>query len=217
MACLRQRLAESPGRPLVIALGSSRAANGISPANFVDWEPRNGPRPVFFNFATLGGGPIRELLTLRRLLAHGIRPDWVVAEVWPAFWLDKGHYEEHMPILESDTQLSDVAVLHHVYRGGWDAFGRVVETNLVPAVHYRTEVFSRYAPFLVNPAAERELLRTRRSTGTPWTPGAGCRSAGPGPPPRSSPATSSWDARSPGPSSTSCTSSTTPTGRSALS
>jgi hypothetical protein len=161
IARLRERLAEAPGRPLVVALGSSRAANGISPADFADWEPRNGPKPVVFNFATLGAGPIRELLTFRRLLAHGIRPDWLVVEVWPAFWLDRGHYEEHMPILLGDAQLSDISVLRRVYGCGWDTFTKVVETNLVPAPHFRTELFCRYAPFLVGEGMQREVAWAR--------------------------------------------------------
>ncbi len=154
---LRDRLAEAPGRPLLITLGSSRAANGISPADFGDWAPRNGPQPVAFNFATLGAGPIRELLTLRRLLAHRIRPDWLVVEVWPAFWLDKGHYEEHMPILQTDSHLSDLPVLQRLYHYGWDALAKVVEANLVPIVHARTEVFYQYAPFLVGRGAEHDI------------------------------------------------------------
>jgi hypothetical protein len=161
LARLRQRLAEAPGRPLLIALGSSRAANGISPADLGDWAPRNGPKPVAFNFATLGAGPIRELLTLRRLLAHGIRPDWLVVEVWPAFWLDKGHYEEHMPILNADSHLSDLPVLQRLYRCGWGTFAKIVETNAVPVVHARTELFNEYAPFLVDRAAEHDIVWAR--------------------------------------------------------
>jgi hypothetical protein len=160
-ARLRERLAEAPGRPLVLFLGSSRAANGISPADFAAWEPRNGPRPVVFNFATLGAGPIRELLTLRRLLAHGIRPDWLVVEVWPAFWPDKGHYEEHMPILVGDAQLSDVRVLHRTYGEGWTALAKTVETCLVPLAHFRTEVLNARAPFLVGEGARREIVKSQ--------------------------------------------------------
>ncbi len=167
---LRQRLAEAPGKPLLVTLGSSRTANGVSPSDFADWEPRNGPRPVVFNFATLGAGPIRELLTLRRLLAHGIRPDWLVVEVWPAFWLDRGHYEEHLPILQGDAQLSDVAVLRRLYDCGWETFTRMVETNLMPVVHFRTELFCAYVPFLVSERAREEVLRSRVHWETldPW-------------------------------------------------
>jgi hypothetical protein len=170
LARLRERLAEAPGRPLLVTLGSSRTANGISPSAFADWEPRNGPRPVVFNFATLGAGPIRELLTFRRLLAHGIRPDWLVVEVWPAFWLDKGHYEEHMPILQFDAQFSDISVLRRVYGCGWETFAKVVETNLVPIAHYRTELFSECAPLLVSEPTRREVSwsRVHWSTLDPW-------------------------------------------------
>ncbi len=149
---LRQRLAEAPGRPLVVLLGSSRAANGISPADL-----GVGDGPVVFNFAQLGGGPIRELLTFRRLLAHGVRPDWLVVEVFPPFWMDRGLYEEKTAITHGDTHLSDLPVLQHVYGWGWDSFVGTVEARLVPIVHYRTEVLFAHAPLLVSRNTESEI------------------------------------------------------------
>jgi hypothetical protein len=151
---LRERLAEAPGRPLVVLLGSSRAANGISPADLGIGDSRG---PVVFNFATLGGGPIRELLTLRRLLAHGIQPDWVVVEVFPAFWMDKGLYEERSPILEADAHLSDLPVLRRLYGCAWESFSGTLEANLLPIVHYRTEVLLAYTPLLVPRTAENAI------------------------------------------------------------
>jgi hypothetical protein len=167
---LRDQLAAAPGRPLVIFLGSSRAANGISPADFGEWQPRNGPAPVPFNFATLGAGPIRELLTLRRLLADGVHPDWLVVEVWPAFWRDEGFFEERFPIALGDGQLSDVPVLQHVYGQGWEVFVKTVETNLVPIVHFRTEVFDAWAPFLVSRQTRDEVVKAQAHWCTldPW-------------------------------------------------
>jgi hypothetical protein len=167
LARLRDRLAEAPGRSLVVLLGSSRVANGISPADLGDWD---GPRPVVFNFATLGGGPIRELLTLRRLLAHGVRPDWLVVEVFPPFWMDKGLYEEQNAIAASDAHLSDLPALQRLYGWGWVACTRVVEANLLPIVHCRTKVLFAYAPPLVPRSTESELTwgRTHWSSLDAW-------------------------------------------------
>lgn len=167
---LRDRLREAPGRPLVLALGSSRAANGLSPADMGVGELTDGPEPVAFNFATLGGGPIRELLTLRRLLAHGIRPDWLLVEVWPGFWMDKGLYEEHSPIIQCDAHLSDLPVLDRVYGCGWESFPKVVEANLLPFVHARAEVLHAYAPSLESRFAGHEISWSRVHWGNldPW-------------------------------------------------
>jgi hypothetical protein len=80
-AILRQRLAEAPGRPLVLALGSSRTIADLRAEQLSD--RRDGP--VVFNFGLAGAGPILEGVTLRRVLACGIRPDVVLIEVVPPF------------------------------------------------------------------------------------------------------------------------------------
>ena len=43
-----------------------------------------------YNYGRLGLGPVREIVTLRGLLARGVRPDYLVLECWAPF-LDKGH------------------------------------------------------------------------------------------------------------------------------
>src|SRR5262245_7975669 len=72
-ARLRARLAESPGRPLVLVLGSSRVQMGLR-AGSVNAECDGRPALVF-NFGMSGGGAQLESLCLRRLLDEGIRPD----------------------------------------------------------------------------------------------------------------------------------------------
>src|SRR6516164_704156 len=83
---LEKRLACASERPFVfVMLGSSRAMNGFIPRPVEAELERCSKRPVVaFNFGITGGGPLTESLTLRRLLAHGIRPDLVCLEVHPA-------------------------------------------------------------------------------------------------------------------------------------
>jgi len=78
LVLLRQRLAEAPGRPLVLFMGTSRTLNGVRPALLPA-----GPA-VRFNFGQAMSGPIRQVLLLRRLLRAGIRPAHVYLEVLPA-------------------------------------------------------------------------------------------------------------------------------------
>ena len=75
---------ETPQRPLVLVLGTSRTQNAIHPAamRLGDDSPR------VFNFGQSGAAPLTVLLTLRRLLEDGIRPQSVLVEVLPA-WLAK--------------------------------------------------------------------------------------------------------------------------------
>jgi hypothetical protein len=160
LARLKARLAEAPGRPLVLVVGSSRPANDFSPADLGDWRPRGRPAPVVFNAATLGAGPVRQLLSLRRVLAEGIRPDWVLAEAWPAFWRQEGPYREESAIMLSDMRLSDLPVLSHLYRCGWEGFTRVCAQAL-PAVHNRTGFLYHHLPFLVPRTTEADFVLGR--------------------------------------------------------
>jgi hypothetical protein len=81
---LKQRLREEPNRPLLILLGSSRTGQGLRPSLLSDVRTPDGRTPLMFNFSQVGSGPLAELVTLRRLLEAGIRPDWLAIEVLPA-------------------------------------------------------------------------------------------------------------------------------------
>jgi len=83
LALLKTRLAESPRRPLTLILGSSRAGLGLLPGEFRRKSAQADRQRLAFNFALTGAGPVRELLTLRRLLAGGIRPQQVLVEIHP--------------------------------------------------------------------------------------------------------------------------------------
>lgn len=111
LAALRQRQAEAPGRPLVLFLGSSRAVSAIRPAQLAADHPDLLP----FSFARVGGGPVGNLLTLRRLLADGVRPAAVLVEVMPAFLVE----EDVRPLLERHTA------------AGWRAAGLPVSRRLL--------------------------------------------------------------------------------------
>jgi hypothetical protein len=84
-ALLRRQRAMTLERPLVLVLGSSRTALGLSPEAMAPvLRTSTDPGPVVFNCSLLAAGPILELLTLRRLLDEGFLPDQVVVEVLPA-------------------------------------------------------------------------------------------------------------------------------------
>src|SRR5437588_10274747 len=64
LACLRDRLAEQPGRPLALALGSSRVAVGLRPGLLAGGD-RPGDGPLLFNFGIMECHPVWELMYLR--------------------------------------------------------------------------------------------------------------------------------------------------------
>src|SRR5262245_63724297 len=81
---LRARLAELPGRPLMLMLGSSRTMNGFCAAMLCGHPGDD--RPVAFNFAVPGGGPFMQRICFERLRAGGIKPDILLIELLPAFY-----------------------------------------------------------------------------------------------------------------------------------
>ena len=82
---LKELLAESPGRPLFLALGSSRTLNGFRPARLGGITAADGSQPVFFNFGLTAHSPLHQLACFHRLLNAGIRPRWVLVEITPSF------------------------------------------------------------------------------------------------------------------------------------
>jgi hypothetical protein len=118
---LQARLAENPGRPLLLLLGSSRANLGIHPGALPPLPavrpPRGGPpaEPLVFNASLMGAGPLIELLCLRRLLDEGFRPDWVILECWPANWDQGGDNSEFPRLVVSRLSSADVRLLRRYH------------------------------------------------------------------------------------------------------
>src|SRR5438309_408764 len=69
---LQKCIAQSPGRPLVVMLGSSRAFEGFE-AGCLNGSP-DISGGVAFNLGLTGGCSFLELVSLKRLLVAGIRP-----------------------------------------------------------------------------------------------------------------------------------------------
>jgi len=65
-------------RPLVVALGSSRTQMGLRPTSL------GLPNTTVVNFSAPGAGPYHHRLTLDRLEAAGVRPDFLLVEILPA-------------------------------------------------------------------------------------------------------------------------------------
>jgi hypothetical protein len=101
----RQRVAEHPGRPVVLVVGSSRAAMGVSPAAWEEIAPAG--TPLIFNLSVLGGGPVMEHLIARRAFQDGVKPDVVLFEYWPPYLYSQGNWAEHRRIVVERLSPSD--------------------------------------------------------------------------------------------------------------
>jgi hypothetical protein len=148
-SALQERLAEAPGRPLVLVLGSSRTANLFRPSALSAW-PDRGRGPVVFNFATLSSGPLRQLQMLRRVLARGVTPSLVVAEIWTPYLAHREGFTEEGYVAGRDLQWPDWPLLAAYLDDPWPAYGRLLDGMLVPASSHRRRILECYAPFLLH-------------------------------------------------------------------
>lgn len=84
MLALRALRKDQAERKLFLVLGSSRAEQGFRPSILTRTVGIRDPhRPLFYNLARGGSSPLLYLVTLRRSLADGIRPDALLVEIFP--------------------------------------------------------------------------------------------------------------------------------------
>ena len=141
---LRARVAESPGRPLVVMLGSSRVATGFRPHAL----PRiGGTEPIAFNFAQVGTGPQLAHLVLHRLLSNGIRPDWVFVEFWPPFWATDGYLNGYIDSLNLASLDGPAArILAGYLPRPKQLYAKWLPAQLSPVFASRSAILSRFGP-----------------------------------------------------------------------
>jgi hypothetical protein len=148
-ARLRGRMEAGPQPPVsAVMLGSSRTAFGFRGTDVEAIVGRDLGRPVVaYNFGLYGGGPVTELLVLRRLLADGLRPNVVLAEVIPAFLSDGAGAAGELPSLSpTRLELAEAGWLEQYGRAGDRLHRDWWEANLVPWHGYRFAIVSRLAP-----------------------------------------------------------------------
>ncbi len=91
--------------------------NGIAPAALGIHPQPGEPAPLVYNFALSGSGNVRVLMTFRRLLAAGVRPDRLLVETWPPMWPEDGSFDEKQILLQDDLRWTDLPVLHRCLPG----------------------------------------------------------------------------------------------------
>jgi hypothetical protein len=164
LARLKAVAAAAPGRPLVVVLGSSRAALGFRP----DALPADTANPVVFNLALAGAGPLTELLCLYRLLDAGIHPAAVIVEVMPPLLHQEKPWAETTRLPVERLSRHDVRHLRrHVPHAGclrrqWLA------ARLTPWFSHRFGLLSTWAPRWLTWDVRQDRWRHLDHTG--WMP-----------------------------------------------
>jgi hypothetical protein len=152
LASLRKQIRTHPGRPVAVMLGTSRTEAGVRPGVLEDLHTPDGREPVVFNFGIPGFRPIHGLLYLNRLLADGVRPDWLFVEVIPAhLHIDKiGFTKADLDAYE----FHDLSVVRDYCPDPRDAYRRWVKYRLWPWYSERLGLMDQLAPECI-PLKER--------------------------------------------------------------
>lgn len=137
LAALRAQAAAHHGRPLLLALGTSRTAFGFCAAAdgaATAWQ---------FNFGLTGIGPVQQLVYFRRLLAAGVRPAHLLIEIHPAFLHQTPTWCETRAVDVRKLDLHDLAVLRRYAYEPVEFMRRWVACRLSPWHAYRVELIAR--------------------------------------------------------------------------
>ena len=94
---------------------------------------------------------MRELQTLRRLLADGHRPRWLLLEVWPPFWPQQGYWLDELHIMQQDLRPEDLSVVSRYFVNRSDALEKLALETLLPIIGLRSNLLARCASSLLSP------------------------------------------------------------------
>jgi hypothetical protein len=145
---LRHRTEDGPTRPLtVVMLGSSRTVFGVKAGRLEKpLEEATGRPVVAFNFGMYGSGPVMNLVTLRRLLADGVRPDLVLIEVLPPLLCDSPYLHEVQRIAADHLWWSDLQTVERFGRARPGLRRDWWASCPMPCYSHRFAIVSRIAP-----------------------------------------------------------------------
>ncbi len=133
---LQARRAEMPGRPLAVVLGSSRTQMGLD----AGWLSQDSGW-LTFNLGFDGCGLMMECISLRRLLAAGIRPDLVVLEVIPVQLLvGAGCPVEDCRLHPTRFRADELAVVYPYSGQPWRLLTGWLRGRAFPCVQYHTQL-----------------------------------------------------------------------------
>ncbi len=171
LSYLRATLAENPGSPLILMLGSSRMATAFCPDLLPRLPAIGGRTPIAFNFALVGTGPEMSHLVLHRLLAAGIRPTWVLVEYWPPFWSSDRTVEKYrtqMNLGRLDVQ--GVRLLAGYLWRPEVLYSEWIEAQVAPSYAHRSALLSRFGrAWVVEKAGADHTIRSLDRRGW-WSP-----------------------------------------------
>ena len=140
LALLRRRMAEEPGRPVALVVGSSRLGLGFLPERLPPLRTADGAEALPFNFTHLAAGPVVNLVNLRRIVREGVQPRWVVLELNPTCMEHEG---DSMGVTMSSS--ADLPVLQRDFNP-FKVYGVFLRGRLNPWYSWRLGILRQWAP-----------------------------------------------------------------------
>ena len=165
---LRARMAENPGHPLVLILGSSRTGMGIRPDALPALPSGSEKPPVVFNYSLVGASHLTQLMVLNRLRDRGIQPDKVLIEVWQP---NLSFCEEEQIRRDRGLLACDLVLASRQFGQPWPIYGQYLKTHLVPAFLHRHQIQDQWLPFNLSwkgPSPDENVWSNLDGTG--WLP-----------------------------------------------
>ena len=146
LAQLHARLAETKdGGPLVVVFGSSRIATGFRPESLASTQNPEPGTPRIFNIGICQWvSPATQSIVLHRLLRQGIRPDYVLFEIFPAVIAAGPEPVNSLNLTRLDW--SDLEIVRPYATASLKQRVNWVVARVVPAFSERFLLLSRYAP-----------------------------------------------------------------------
>ncbi|MCE9532078.1 MAG: DUF1574 domain-containing protein [Planctomycetes bacterium] len=134
---LKELIKETPERPLVLALGSSRVANGLRPQRVMN---ALGGEAIVFNCGIPKSGPFLQRIYLERLWAEGVRPDYLIFEVMPAF-LDERQVYNELRFMDSERlDAHEIAQLGYTPSTLGSSWKKWTASRVLPFPRYSADV-----------------------------------------------------------------------------
>jgi len=153
----------------VLVVGSSRTCMGLSPAAWEESRP-GGADPLLFNMGLVGGGPVIELMALRRAYADGFRPDVVVLEFWPPFLREDGPFHEPDRIDHARLFPGDAPLVRDYFPKPDETEAKMRRDRFFPLYETRHRLLAQMAPRW-QPWDRRLELAWGNLDGWGWLPG----------------------------------------------
>jgi len=150
------------GKPLVVALGSSRSQMGFNPlVTGLD------ETAVVYNFSQAGCGPLHELLNLHRLLAAGIKPDYLLVEILPPVL--GGEAKAEKLLMAERLSAEDFRQAKPYCHDASELHDRWMKTRVSPWYAYRLNLVSHHWGSLL-PWQSRQYFMWKQMKPRGWLP-----------------------------------------------